>query len=550
MKRSFLLIVCVLFSIINISCKNQDAVSNLLDIESIPERIIKTGDITVVGEGQAVTIRYELPDTINDSDVIYQWYEVKGDEEIIVENATENQFITKPFLKKGNISYFRCKVFNNDTKQEMDSSKISVIGYSGLPILFIDTKDGSDVEDRENWKEMNLTLLSNKYGNITIGGKIKGRGNTSWYFPKKPYTIKFSDNQSLLGMNEGKKFVLVNNYIDKSLLRNSFVSYIGNNIFNSHWQPSFEFCDVIFNGEYKGVYILGESIKIDKKRIDIQSLKKTVLGNGKDLNKDGIIDKEDGGFICEVNNKFDENYNFSINSSFPIVSLKDPDTDDFSIWTDELENYILEKTTAADAVLHEENWLDKELGYENKFDVDSFVDWYLTNEFVKNADSVAGPSIYFYYNPADDKIHFGPNWDFDACCGQYKGWFTDYDLYSPEGLWVLGGYKKRGDITVSTEWINRLFQDPSFVSIVKNRWNTKKALLYEAINTIIDNYVTEINVSAKLNFMLYPILGKKILNDYEAPDYEKRLNYQDEVDYLLVWLNDRYVWFDNAINSL
>ncbi len=511
-----------------------------------PSISVNVGEIGVVCFNQNASIVYDVSNELQN--IRFKWFEIRNGEHVEILGEEKNTFVTPLFYEKG-IKTFYCKVIDVINEEEIFESEKTYIAYTGLPIVSISTDDNLDIDNRESWKNMKISLSEDNKTRIILSGKIKGRGNTSWYYPKKPYTIKLSEKENLLGMGECKKWVLINNYIDKSLLRNSFASYIGNTCFNSEWQPKFRSVDLVLNGSYRGTYILGESIKIEKNRINIQSLENTYKGKGLDLNNDDRVDICDGGFLCEINNKEDEDFNFSSTIGFPIISLKDPDLD-FEEANVELKRYIRETVQEAEDTLYGNNWQNVELGYTNKFDINSFIDWYLVNEFLKNADSVSGPSIYFYYNPSDSKIHFGPNWDFDASCGQFKGWIPEYDVYNPEGFWVLGGYKIRGDKKVSTAWINRLFLDEDFVLKVKKRWNDRKNILYKAITDGLKELSDEIELSAELNFILYPVLGTKIMDGYEATGYNNRNKWIDEVDYLRNWLNERYTWFDKAINQL
>ena len=100
-------------------------------------------------------------------------------------------------------------------------------------------------------------------------------------------------------MKKHKRWVLIANYSDKTLLRNYIASQMGNNIFNETWNPSFKSVHLILNGTYNGVYLLGEQIKIDKNRVNIQAIDEIE----DDVNGDSIVDLNDGGFICEVNER-------------------------------------------------------------------------------------------------------------------------------------------------------------------------------------------------------------------------------------------------------
>lgn len=406
---------------------------------------------------------------------------------------------------------------------------------TGLPVVRIDTENGADVVSKEEYVSARFALTSDDYDDLTLDKiQIKGRGNSSWGQPKKPYTLKFDKKNEVLGMAKSKKWVLVANYSDKALLRNDFASYLGNEIFtNMAWNPSFTSVDFILNGEYKGTYLLGEQIKIDEKRVNIQDISDAVLEKGDDWNGDGTVDEKDGGFIFEVNTtRMDEAYNYRTNEGIG-MSLKDPDVDDFAGNEAVVEAFMESVIQSAEDALYSETYTDAENGYAKYLDVDSFIDWYLVNELAKNNDACWFSSVYLYYDPSDGKLHMGPDWDFDIGLGNI--YYNGCD--KSEGFWI----KDSG-------WHNRLFTDPAFVAKVKSRWNEVKGKVQMAVTAEIQSKANAIAASAELNFKRWQILGTYVWPN--AAGYDKRNTYQSEVDYLVNWTNNRYEWLDSAINGL
>lgn len=160
----------------------------------------------------------------------------------------------------------------------------------------------------------------------------------------------------------------------------------------------------------------------------------------------------------------------------------------------------------------------------------------MANEFAKNNDAIFFSSVYLYYDPTDEKLHIGPNWDFDLAFGNIN--YNECDETS--GFWIKGAV-----------WISRMFQDPAFVEKVKSRWNEKKVDLK---NTIIPSTGTiqklsnQISISADYNFKRWEILGEYVWPN--ADGYAERTTYQSEVDYMINWCNERFSWQDAAINGL
>lgn len=424
---------------------------------------------------------------------------------------------------------------NTVQSAKSDTACVTQRVETGLPVVRIDTENGADVVSKEEYVSARFSLTSDNYDDLTLDKiQIKGRGNSSWGQPKKPYTLKFDKKNEVLGMEKGKKWVLVANYSDKTLLRNDFASYLGNEIFtNMTWNPSFKSVDFILNGEYKGTYLLGEQIKIDKNRVNIQDISNAVLGKGDDLNGDGTVDEKDGGFIFEVNTtRMDEAYNYRTKRGIG-MSLKDPDVDDFAGNEAVVEAFMENVIQTAEDALYSEDYTDAESGYAKYLDIDSFIDWYLVNELAKNNDACWFSSVYLYYNPADGKLHMGPDWDFDIGFGNID--YSGCDNYA--GFWI----KNSG-------WHKRLFTDPAFVAKVKSRWNEVKGKVQTAVNAEIQLKAKAIAASTELNFKRWQILGTYVWPN--AAGYDKRNTYQSEVEYLVNWTNNRYEWLDTAINGL
>lgn len=425
-------------------------------------------------------------------------------------------------------------IFKND-----EIRQVFFLRGSLIPQCYI-YADCSLVEiTKEQYYNGMITLLSDvkDLGESVI---IKGRGNSSWRMPKKCYNIKFEEKTSLLGMPKDKKWVAVANYADKSLVRNLFVSILGKDVFdNLLWTPSFSTVDMFFNGDYMGAYILGETIKIGKSRVNIQNLEDVEsyleghIENVSDINGDGEVNIQDGGFILEINYHMDEAFNF-ITTQGVRISLKDP----HEVSNMSQEN-IKKIVQTAEDVLYSESFTDNIDGWQKYFDQKSMIDWYLIQEFTKSVDSDFFTSVYMYYNPKTRKLHMGPIWDFDLACGNVVG-----ETSSPEGWYVNQVHQTH----CPANYYNRLFEDPLFRNNLIIRWNEIKASLYDLINNRIILLAEDIKPAAGRNFEKWQILGIQSWKDAEG--YADRKTYEDEVQYLITWLNKRFEWFDNAINNL
>lgn len=357
-------------------------------------------------------------------------------------------------------------------------------------------------------------------------------------------------------MKKAKKWALMANYFDRSLIRTDLAGYVGNKVFNSEYNPKFKSVNLYINGDFYGTYDIGEKINITKQRVNIQDLEDFAENASDyiDVNGDGSIDINDGGFILEVDTLLSEKHHFYSSVYKLPINLKEPSFDDLSndaakIYVD----YAKGKIDAFEKMLSSD---DFENHYEEYIDVNSFVDWYLTNEFSKNSDAIFQKSVYVYYNPEDEKLHMGPNWDFDLAFGN----MSSDDCDNPKGFYIYGGKKwcnenlelaqELGDGTswkLQAYWFNRLFESSSFKNAVKNRWNERSIYLQNAINGKIVDYANKVYDYIPANEARLPRLGKYSWNGPSG--YATRTEYEDEIYYLYNWCITRYNWMNTQIAS-
>jgi hypothetical protein len=388
---------------------------------------------------------------------------------------------------------------------------------SGLPVMKIETA-GRSIDSTETWLENAAYNLYDSAGALLSNGgmDIKGRGNTTWGMPKKPYSLKLAQKTSLLGMSEHKRWALLANYSDKTLLRTETAFELGYKFDNLAWTPHSVQVDLYLNGKYRGVYQLTEQIKIDTNRVNIDEIKKK---NPSD------------GYILEIDVRKGEVFNFTTTRGVVFCcSAPDEDLDDIiSGDTISLFEKIKNDVQRVEDVLYSDNFKDSDEGYRKYMDVGSFVDWYFVNEITKNNDAVFFSSVYMYYDPEKGKYCMGPIWDFDIALGNVN--YNDND--NPEGFWVK-----------DSTWISRLFEDPYFVTLVKNRWNEKRAAV-NGIFQYIDDRVVYLNSAQDYNFKKW-----KILERFVWPNAVVTGTYEAEIAYMKSWLTTRLNWLDGAISGL
>ena len=433
---------------------------------------------------------------------------------ILPADLTGKILYTKIYDENNNCYSTTMQAKNFEAGTIYNSKKIASadLTHSGLPVVIINTPNNQDITSKDEYVENTLMSvlqmdIMDEFCELT---NMKGRGNSTWLAPKKPYAIKFDKKKSLMDLPDDKSWGLLANYYDVTLLRNDLALFIGNEYSGLEWTPHFQSIDLVLNGEYKGIYQLGEKVKISKKRVNVG----------------------DDGFLLEIDQRAlteeDARY-FTVNHIGNPVNIKDPEVE----YDDEDYIYAKNFVQAADAALFSENFTDENEGWQKYFDMNSFVDWYLINEISKNADACVLYSSCYMNLKRGGKLKMGPIWDFDLGFGGYP--------WAPTDAWAndVEGFKLK-----LTPWFARLFQDPVFVLNVKERFAyfyNNRQTLYDHIDEGAQKLINKIEAENKL-------WGR--LTDKSASTGVVKSAYQERVDYLKTWLASRLDWLNTNINAL
>lgn len=398
-------------------------------------------------------------------------------------------------------------IFANGTKK---SYQFKVVDFTGLPIFYLTTE--APVTSKDNYVKGSLTINSNSQFEQDAGPfslEMKGRGNSTWGFPKKPYRLKLDNKASILGLTAAKNWVLLANYSDKTLMRTSFAFELGQSIgtdFTPHGIP----VEVILNGVHLGSYLLTEQVEVNKGRIDITELKTGDIAS----------DKISGGYLLELDERLDEDFWFKTNRRLPFTIKSPKEINQTQL------NYIRNYIQDTENAIFASNFADPQNGYAKYINVNSFINWYLVQELVKNQDARNYSSI-FYYKDRNGKLGMGPLWDFDLAIGN-----VNYsEAISSRGWWVRNG-----------AWFNRLFQDPAFKQKVRARWDeVKNKEIAEALNNI-NNRATYLELSQRENFKKWDILNEQVW-----PNPQVLGSYEAEINQIKAWLKIRITWLDENL---
>lgn len=328
--------------------------------------------------------------------------------------------------------------------------------------------------------------------------EIRGRGNSTWGLPKKPYRIKFPEKFSPIGLNhaKAKSWVLLAHDMDKSLLRNHIAFELSRILFNSAegyhdkaalmFTPCSQMVNVYSGDSYYGVYQMSDQMEVTKGRINLDKL---VAADGSDPNKIS------GGHLIETNIHHDEGYPVSFTSSRGIyMDHKYPKDDDMDI---SQYKYMEDFIRKAEAALYSSNFTDPTVGWRKWFDEKALADYIIVKEFAGDMDGYT--STYFYKRRGVDKIFFGPIWDLD------KGW--NNDKRTPHGntltqLMIFGGFYMPPYI--NPDWFHRFWQDAGFRKFVGARWAAKKDELKAKVLSELEQKPQQMRKAIEANFSVWP----------------------------------------------
>lgn len=403
---------------------------------------------------------------------------------------------------------------------------------TNLPTVSIHTYAGYDPQDKVTEMESNITITYDGGTRIQEAPiTARGRGNASWSFPKKPYRIKFTDKSRhmLKGSAQespakAKKWTLINNYGDKTLLRNCLAFEVSRRL-QADYTPYCQPVDVIMNGEYKGCYQLCDQISVDPNRVPVTEM----------ANWENEEPELTGGYLIEVDAYANQETSWFNSSRGIPVTIKSPQDDEI---TTQQRNYIRSYFNLMESAAFSNNYTDPEKGYRKYLSMDCFLKHFIVGEFSGNTDVYW--STYMFKERNEDQFHVAPSWDFDLAFD------NDSRIYpvNRHSDWIFrSGGSSAGNMA---SLVSRLLSDPATDKELRQMWkdHRKDGLLDEvSLLNYVDSMATVIDASQKLNFIRWPILNSTVHMNVTA-----RGSFDAEVDVLRTYIPARLEWFDNYLD--
>ena len=369
---------------------------------------------------------------------------------------------------------------------------------SAIPELTITTTDPSIVEIPSKDYYLEGTLAVNGrggYEDYTGKTEVKGRGNSTWGYPKKPYRLKLNKKAEICGLGKAKNYVLLANHLDPTLMLNSVAFKIGRLLelpFTNHAIP----VDVVLNGIYKGSYLLTEQIEVKENRVDLD---------------------ENNSVMWELDSYWDDEPKFKSTAFNLPVMVKDPDltTEQFESWKKDFNAFT---TQFAKEPLEGNSYVDM-------IDIESVAKFLITFNLVHNM-AINHPKSVFLHKEGNGKYVMGPIWDFDWAY-DYEGTSNHFGRYNTP----LFSSSMNG---VGTAFFQRFLQDSRVKAIYKRTWQDFKNNKLDALLQYVDDYAVMLKPSVERNSELW----------------ENTRSFDTKVKELKTWLKNRADYIDSEVSKL
>ncbi len=405
---------------------------------------------------------------------------------------------------------------------------------SNLPIIFINTDGGQAIPDEPKiGADMQIiyrgegerTLVSDKdneqYIDFNSKIEIEVRGSSSQTLPKKQYGFttydasgEDKDNVELLGMPKENDWILNGLAFDPSLMRD-YISYnLSRRI--GEYASRTQYCELVLNGSYNGLYILQEKMKKDDNRIDISPVGDNEDGNftGGYITKSDKIDASDP-LAWSMTNYLGGQTNFV---------HEEPKPDEV---TSEQNSYIKNEFEKLQTVAVNGN-RSKFDGYPSIIDIPSFLNFMILSELASNVDSYEFST--YFHKDKNGKLRAGPLWDFNLTFG------NDLFIYNLDRSFTDVWQFDNGD-NVGAKFWQDLFNDDEFNCYLSKRWDELTSegqpLNLNEIFTLIDE--TELLVDEA--------------SIREQQTWNTVANHTQNIEDMKVWIEERMEWLDGQFGS-
>lgn len=431
----------------------------------------------------------------------------------------------------------RLSIQITDASYESHTYEIGFMKSENIPAMFIDTASGSlDYlhEDKENEEPGKICVVQEDgvtaYQDELL--RISGRGNSTWGFEKKPYALKLKTDQPLCGLRKGDRWRLLALWNEGSRMGDKIAMDIADELGLSYSTQG-TWVDLYLNGEYRGIYLLTESVTVGEGRVDIYDIENSnrqknvsiqegtaeryeedgskgyLLENGTDVDGGYLIEKDHPKHWEVEANGFRTSRGdlFTINA--PQHASKEQ-VDYIRTYVDEIDSLVQSGDPAV--------W--------QHLDLASFVGRFLVDEIALEMDA-GSTSMYFYKDRGDEKLYSGPAWDYDNAFGEDSdsdGFFVNY------GETIVNNNER---LAIAINWYQKLYETPEMYQCIGEKYAGILPFFERLLDSGIDEYADQIRASVAMDEARWESIR---VSENDQPRYA---NYDANVNYTKFFIANR-----------
>lgn len=433
---------------------------------------------------------------------------------------------TRHKIEWQNNEIYKITVADNTTNTLSPEYQVVFMKSANIPAIFIETQSGSmDFlhSNKEN-KETGQICIIEENGNLEYNGKlesISGRGNTSWGYDKKPYSIKLQKEKALLGMDQGKKWCLLPIFAEKNRMNTKVALDIASEL-GLAFTSECTWIDLYLNGEYNGNYLLCEAIAVEDGRVEINNLEAQNRANNPNIDEaDTFVTDSykgclltnggniDGGYLVE---KDVPSYYANEKSGFQTesgayFSLKSPEHA-----SKEQVEYIMNYFQTIENMINTDT-----PDYDNYIDINSFAARFLVDEISLNYDANV-TSMFFYKDNNSSLLFAGPVWDYDGSMGWGKEDLHERCDYEQSIFNVRDGIN-------TLNWYQQLYRNKKFYNRMTTDFENLLPYMETLLESKIDEYADYIRDSAQMDRMRWQYAYANTTNQGHYIDFDNNVKY-------------------------
>lgn len=324
-----------------------------------------------------------------------------------------------------------------------------------LPVVRIDTVDGEVPHaTKRPPTPVTVTVEADGATALSAPAEIRGRGNTTWRHvkDKKSYQVTFDRSESPLELPASDTFVLLANFFDRSQMRTDTAMALARAT-DLAWTPDFRWVELVVDGDYRGIYQLGEKVDLAPDKVALRTPAKGIT-DGLAVTGDYLLQIGEAG-TTDARHKAA----WTTGLGVPLMIQRPRSAVD----NDAQTAWVRDRIAHFEAALFSPEWRNPWSGYPALLDVDSFIDVWIVEELTVDLDAFIS-STFLSIERGDPRLHFGPVWDFDVSLGSPFGYLSS----NPAGWHTI--HPDIAPNNVHRPWVMRLFSDPALVRRVEARW--------------------------------------------------------------------------------